>query len=137
LPHDEAQELVLDRGRRDVGDAFPAPVARIAAEADLGGHAVGELGGEGDFGIGGDVQLAMPAAHRVDPLVERAALCAGRELAHHAAFACSRSSRTRRSMIWRIATHALSWPRFTTGPGPKSMLACCAFTIAMSWRKMS
>src|SRR5438270_807619 len=38
---------------------------------------------------------------------------------------------------WRIATHALSWPRFATGLAPRSMLICCAFTIAMSSRKMS
>mgnify|MGYP003288008206 CR=1 FL=1 len=47
------------------------------------------------------------------------------------------SSLIRRCTIWRIASQALSCPRFTTGLGPRSMFCCCAFTMAMSSRKMS
>jgi len=35
LPDDEPQQLVLDLGRRDVGDALPAPLAGVAAEGDF------------------------------------------------------------------------------------------------------
>ena len=55
-------------------DLLNAEFAMKAAEADLGGNAVRKLGGERHFGVGRDVELAMPGAHHVDPFVERAAL---------------------------------------------------------------
>lgn len=42
------------------------------------------------------------------------------------------SSAISRSTICRMMIQALSWPRLTTGLGPRSMLRCCAFTMAMS-----
>src|SRR5260221_10155441 len=59
LPDDEPEELVLDLACGNVGDALPAGVAGVAAEADLGRHVGGELLDERDLRVGRDLQPAM------------------------------------------------------------------------------